>query len=163
MTKWKSSQPRCVVQVIPVDVKRRVLMLHRSNTVRSARNVWSFPSGLHDIGESIQECAKRELAEEFGVEVLQTQTIDVYENIAGDADAQEQEHWVIVLVAALVKDVDAIVNNEPDKHDQTKVLDLLTEVDGSLHVKYPFHTSFARWWQANWNKAVLNLQIISMH
>lgn len=117
---WKDpAVPRHVIQMLIMDSCGKVLIMHRSNNVRSARNVWSIPSGEHDIGETIQTCAARELHEEYGLDMLNMTILDQYENIAGD-EAPPHYHWVVSIYGVLVKDVTAAMNKEPDKHDIMK-------------------------------------------
>lgn len=143
--------PQHVVQIIPVDRRGRVLLMHRSPAVRSAANVWSFPSGLHDIGETIEETARRELLEEYGLTLTDYVVIGVYENIAGDLDRPEepQYHWVITVVGGLVHDVEAFVNKEPDKHDDATVKRRTCFVKRDFFEDFPFHESFEKWARAN--------------
>ena len=134
---WKHpAVPRHVVQVVPVDQYDQVLLMYRGPTVRSAPNVWSFPSGLHDIGETAEECAARELEEECSLEVLNAAFIGMYENMPGDG-----YHWVISLFAARVDDVSRAINREPNKHPEFKCV-LVGELmlDGFWN-KHPFHSS----------------------
>ena len=101
---WKEPKvPRHVVQFIFLDPKGRFMVMRRSNTVRSARNCWSFPSGMHEIGQTIGETIAREAEEEYGItEILQRIQLCTYENIAGD-EGGPQYHWVISLYAVLVR------------------------------------------------------------
>lgn len=115
---WKEpAVPRHVIQMLPYDRSGKFLMMHRSNNVRSARNVWSIPTGEHEIGERIFECASRELWEEYGLIINQLRFLTQYENIAGD-EAPPHYHWVLSIYGAEVDDVTQAVNKEPDKHDQ---------------------------------------------
>lgn len=134
------SIPRHVVQVIPVDKRGRMLVIHRSNRVRSACNVWSFPSELHEIGETCYNAARRALDEELGLQLKQIISLGVYENIAGDSSEQYQYHWVINLFAGLVDDLRDCVNKEPDKHDviANYPIDWFLDFDKSM-----FHLSLA--------------------
>lgn len=134
------SIPRHVVQVIPIDLHGRLLTLHRSNAVRSARNVWSFPSELHEIGETTLQAARRALDEELGLWLKNSYLLGQYENIAGD-EAEYQYHWVITLFAGVVDDVGKYANKEPDKHDiiATHPIDWLLRVDPKT-----FHPSLGK-------------------
>lgn len=146
MAKWKEpAVPRHVVQFIPVDHNGHFLVLHRSNKVRSARNVWSFPSGLHEIGSFIYEEVKRELLEEFDLPCVGVRPIGAYENIAGDNKAVEQYHWVISLLVAQVPcSLHAAVNKEPDKHDVMEILHI-DAFDRRFLDTHPFHWSFDKY------------------
>ncbi len=113
---WKDpAVPRHVIQMLITDGKH-YLFMHRSNNVRSARNVWSIPSGEHEIGETIQACAYRELEEEYDLKAKGLLLLDQYENIAGDENPPHY-HWVISLYGIKVDDVGQAINKEPDKHD----------------------------------------------
>lgn len=140
---WQSpAVPRTAVQMIPVDLEGRVLLMHRSDKVRSAKNVWSFPSGLHDIGETLFQTLERELWEEYQMAPFGGSFIGVYENIAGDPEG-EQYHWVVLLFAALVPDVRLAVNREPDKHDQMKHVRGDEMLLDEFYEQHPFHKSFS--------------------
>lgn len=152
-------RPMHVVQMIPFDSEERILMMHRSNNNRSARNVWSFPSGMHDIGETIRDCAVRELNEEYGLACQDMLHVGVYENIAGDADSEAQWHWVINLVAIKTPDVTKAINREPVKHDIMKTdlhLSDLLDAEGFV-AKYPFHPSFEKFFATNGNALIKRL------
>lgn len=130
---WKEpAVPRHVVQMLIVDEQDRALIMHRSENVRSARNVWSIPTGEHEVGETIMETARRELAEEYGLELIpgsHIRSLFQYENIAGDEGQAEQYHWVITVYLVRVNDVTKAINREPDKHDKMEFTKLTTILD----------------------------------
>lgn len=86
----------------------RVLLVHRSSSKRWYPNVWDFPGGHLDPGESSREALVRELREELGIEIdppigtalLTIQTlearIDIWKVIGWDG---------------------AVSNAAPDEHD----------------------------------------------
>lgn len=142
MTKWKEpALPRHVVQMLVMDKQQRVLMMHRSDRVRSAPNVWSIPSGEHDIGETMEEAINRELHEEYGfTDIEEIDEMFTYENIAGDT-SEEQYHWVITVFLVMVDDITVAVNREPEKHDKLEFVDLMTMLHNdewkSQHIFHP--------------------------
>lgn len=145
MPQWKQpAVPRHVIQMFVVDHFGKLLMMHRSNNVRSARNVWSIPTGEHEIGESTSTTIQRELMEEYGLYALDFLLIGQYENIAGDKDHPDepQYHWVLSLFVVRVGDVTKAINREPDKHDKMEFVDLsiLRDSDKFL-ATYQFHDS----------------------
>lgn len=145
---WKKCEeavPRSAVQMIPFDAAEQVLLMHRSDKVRSARNVWSFPSGMHEIGNTLEAEAFRELKEEYDLTGLRSSLLGVYENIGGDPEpGAEQYHWVISVLAVEVVDVTMAVNREPDKHDKMEFT-TIGELRRLSFEKYPFHQSFQEW------------------
>jgi ADP-ribose pyrophosphatase YjhB (NUDIX family) len=61
--------PKPVAGAIPVDDEGRVILLRRG--FEPGRGLWTFPGGFVDLGESVEEAARREAAEELrmGIEV----------------------------------------------------------------------------------------------
>jgi ADP-ribose pyrophosphatase YjhB (NUDIX family) len=164
--KWKppgQSAPLHVVQMIPVDERGEFLVMHRSDKVRSAPSVWSFPSGLHDIGEDVATACRRELFEEYGLEMIDHELIGVYENIAGDDPAKEQYHWVHAVHAALVPDVRTAVNKEPDKHDEMQHLPFQRLLVQEFYQEYPFHPSFDAWARTRKTRAMMLRAIMDLY
>jgi 8-oxo-dGTP pyrophosphatase MutT (NUDIX family) len=59
-----------------------VLMLRRSSAARFMPGVWVFPGGTVEAGEGLDECARRELAEEAAIE------------LAPDAEVRPWSRWI---------------------------------------------------------------------
>lgn len=143
--RWmQSMQPeaRVAIEIWPVTRDGLTVVQHRSETVRSARNIWSFPTGLLEIGETFTERATKELMEEHSVVAIgEGIVLGAYANIAPELvrnPTAEQFHWIIVQVGIIVSSLDeeTIKNNEPTKHDQVEVHSL-----GKLLQK--------SWWEAH--------------
>ena len=129
-THWNlPAVPRHVIQMFVIDQECNLLLMHRSSTVRSAPNVWSYPSGMHEIGDTAMDTITRELKEELSLTPMTALMLDQYENIAGDplyvenslAELRPQFHWVISIYIVIVEDCTKFINNEPDKHDRIKI------------------------------------------
>ena len=148
-----ASIPRHVLQMIVVDPSHRMLAMHRGPNVRSARNVWSFPSGLHDIGETAIACAARELHEEYNLVAMKTCFLGQYENIAGDEPGTPQYHWVITMLGVIVNSLEDAINKEPDKHDKMEFPSLVEYMGPDFYASYPMHSSMMQW--ADWNQRKL--------
>lgn len=153
MKNWKQNQtpvPHTVAQMIVVDARNKsVFMLHRSEAVRSAKNCWSLPSGLHDIGETLDQTCVRELKEEFDLDALEVTPCGFYENIAGDPSVTEHYHWVMMMFVVVVLDVNRAVNKEPDKHDAIDLVLIDEFLTAKFFEKYNFHPSFISWGTRN--------------
>jgi ADP-ribose pyrophosphatase YjhB (NUDIX family) len=161
-SQWKYPVvPRHAVQMLVYDKNKKFILMHRSNNVRSARNVWSIPTGLHDIGETVSQTIYRELIEECGLTALDYELLGQYENIAGDPDATKQYHWVLSIYAVQVEDVTKMVNVEPEKHDELKFLPVAELLDSVKFLNdYKFHRSFQGHrpnWPVVYGTALLNL------
>lgn len=100
-----------------IDADGYFPILYRGPDVRSAKNCWSLPSGLHECGLTLAEQFSVELQEELALETVKEATIlGTYENIA----AVDSWHWVIVVLAARVKTLKTMVNKEPHKHTELR-------------------------------------------
>ncbi len=159
---WKQLEeptPIHVVQMIPIDVTCRMLMLHRSHLVRSAKNMWSFPSGIHDIGETMFEACRRELKEEFNLEGGEMIQLGTYDNII---DEEFKFHWVISVFGVRVEDVHDAVNKEPDKHDIIRTEEHVSVLaEDSFFRRFNYHHSFEAWMKPRRHQVVSQLMKLS--
>jgi mutator protein MutT len=75
----------------------RVLLVRRARPPLAA--FWSFPGGVVEIGERLQEAAVREVREETGLEVEVGEAIERAEVIRRDAEGRVERHYVIIVFA----------------------------------------------------------------
>lgn len=68
--------PKPVAAAIPVDEQGRVILLRRG--FDPARGLWTFPGGFVDLGESVEQAARRETEEELRIEVELGPLVGVY-------------------------------------------------------------------------------------
>jgi ADP-ribose pyrophosphatase YjhB (NUDIX family) len=147
--KWKEpAVPRHVIQMMVVDRQSRLLLIHRSDKCKSARNVWSLPSGTHEIGEHAIDCVDREIQEEFQLSPKIIYLAHQYENIAGDPNAEEHYHWVITLFVVVVDDLGCTVNREPELHDMIDFVPLNSITSEDFTDRYQFHPSLQEVFEA---------------
>jgi ADP-ribose pyrophosphatase YjhB (NUDIX family) len=128
---FSNPRPYVTVSGFAFDDEGKFLALHRSKEVRSARNCWSLPSGLHEIGVTGPQQFCTELEEELNVVADPNSAVLIgnYENVRpDDKDAPGAEvpgwHWFIVVYAVRAKTLSTFINKEPHKHDQTLFLDV---------------------------------------
>lgn len=67
--------PLPVAAVVMVNHNREILLVKRAR--EPSKDMWCFPIGFAEMGESIEDAALRELKEEAGVEGKITQLVDV--------------------------------------------------------------------------------------
>jgi ADP-ribose pyrophosphatase YjhB (NUDIX family) len=68
--------PKPVAAAIPVDEQGRVILLRRG--FDPARGLWTFPGGFVDLGESVEQAARRETEEELRIEIELGPLVGVY-------------------------------------------------------------------------------------
>lgn len=85
--------PKPVAGAIPVDEADRVILLRRGFDPGKGR--WTFPGGFVDVGESVQEAACRETAEELGIAVELGRLVGVYSR------AEDRVALIVYLARAL--------------------------------------------------------------
>ena len=109
--------------------KGEIILLHRSGKVRSARNCWSLPSGLHEVGLSMRDQFAQEIREELNLVPIpeKSHMIGLYENIRPDGVHVPGWHWVIAVMAMRVESFTPLLNKEPDKHDQIEIVNIVQD------------------------------------
>lgn len=126
---FSDPRPYTTTSGLAVDSKGNFPILYRGPKVRSARNKWSLPSGLHEIGFRLGEQFAVELKEECNLTADPRSAVEIcsYENIAPDLvenTDSKQWHWVIHILAIHVETLDTFVNSEPDKHPEYRVVNI---------------------------------------
>ena len=144
------------LQMLLIDRDDRLLLMHRSATVRSARNVWSFPSGIHEIGETMFNACARELQEELKLDPVPGAMMHLgcYENIM--PEPEEPWHWILSVIAVVVPDVTKFVNTEPDKHDEIRCVPFMEMVHDKFWSEFNFHPTFVTWARPQSGRIVSN-------
>lgn len=135
---FSDPKPNVTTSGFAFDETGRFPILFRGPNVRSARNIWSLPSGLHENGFTLAGQFCNELQEECNLtaDPATARKIGVYENIAPDMPEDEsaaQWHWVIHILAVRVKTLETFINKEPDKHPEIKFITVSDLLDSLQH------------------------------
>jgi mutator protein MutT len=100
------------VGAIIQDGQGRLFMARRADGARNEHGRWEFPGGAVEFGETIEHALKREIKEEFGIEIEICSLLDVVDHIL----PREGQHWVSpTFVCRLLSGTPVI--REPQKCD----------------------------------------------
>ena len=72
----------------------KVLLVRRKNPPNRGR--WTVPGGLVELGESVEEAARREVKEELGVRAEVKRLFDVTTYVELDQSGKVKYHFVLV-------------------------------------------------------------------
>jgi ADP-ribose pyrophosphatase len=92
-----------------VQKDRKVLLVKRG--VEPSIGLWAIPGGTLNLGESLRECAERELLEETGITAKAQECVYVFDFVEHDAQNKIKYHFVVIDFAA------AYISGEPHGAD----------------------------------------------
>src|SRR4030042_6205967 len=78
------------VGAVIVDASGRIFLSRRGQAARNERDLWEFPGGAVEFGEKLTDALKREMCEEYGIEIDVGELLDVVDHILPG----EGQHWV---------------------------------------------------------------------
>ena len=78
------------VGAIIVNDKGRLFLARRGPLAKNERGLWEFPGGSVEFGEKLADALKREMGEEYGIEIEVRHLLDVVDHIL----PEEGQHWV---------------------------------------------------------------------
>ena len=71
-----SEHPKPVACAIPRDANGNAVLIRRG--FQPQRGLWSMPGGFVDLGETVEDAARRECMEEMGIDVAIANLIGVH-------------------------------------------------------------------------------------
>jgi ADP-ribose pyrophosphatase YjhB (NUDIX family) len=82
--------PKPVACAIPTDAENRLILMRRAT--EPSRGLWTMPGGFVDLGESVEDAAVRECAEELAMHITLDGLVGVY--------SRASDRIVVVVYAA---------------------------------------------------------------
>ncbi|WP_230200128.1 NUDIX hydrolase [Bacillus niameyensis] len=116
---------------IVFDKEDRVLMQRRADNGQ-----WGFPGGFMDLGESVQDTARREVFEETGLLLEQLELFGIYSGPQYDKTFPNGDQVSLVLISFFCKRYkgELVESNEESMHNQFFSLDALPDNIFSEHM-----------------------------
>jgi mutator protein MutT len=78
------------VGAVLVDGEGRLFLARRGPNAKNERGLWEFPGGAVEFGETLADALRREMCEEYGIEIAVGELLDVADHILPG----EGQHWV---------------------------------------------------------------------
>ena len=78
------------VGAIIVNSAGQLFLSQRGPQAKNERGRWEFPGGAVEFGETLAQALRREMREEYGIEIEVAELLDVVDHILVD----EKQHWV---------------------------------------------------------------------
>ena len=78
------------VGALLVDDTGRVFLSRRGPKAKNEKGLWEFPGGTVEYGERLEDAIRREIQEEYGVEIEVVRLLDVVNHLL----PEEGQHWV---------------------------------------------------------------------
>lgn len=100
--------------------KGQLFLSKRSQNCKNEKGCWETPGGSVEIGEKLEEAVKREMKEEYGVNIEILEQFPAADHLI----PEENQHWVATTFVAKIKDGEVAKIMEPDKCDEIGWFDL---------------------------------------
>ena len=98
------------VGALIVNSSGKLFLAKRGPSARNERGLWEFPGGSVEFGETLESALQREMREEFGIEIIVGELLDVINHIL----PEEGQHWVSpTYICKIISGSPAIL--EPEK------------------------------------------------
>ena len=90
----------------------RALIVKRAHEPRKGE--WSLPGGLLELGESLQDAARREIKEETNLDVVVGPMLETFDRVHRDDAGRIRYHFVIVDFVCWSDEGDAMAGSDAD-------------------------------------------------
>lgn len=99
--------------VMIFDERGQLFLSKRSRNATNERGCWETPGGKVEFGETLADAVRREIREEYGVDIELLEQFPAADHIIPD----ERQHWVSTTFIARIKDGGTPAILEPHKCD----------------------------------------------
>lgn len=102
------------------NAQGQIFLSKRSQKCKNEKGCWETPGGSVEFGEGLEDAVRREMREEYGVEIEIIQQNPAEDHLIPD----ESQHWVATTFISKIKDGSVPQIMEPDKCDEIGWFDL---------------------------------------
>lgn len=114
--------PRIGVGVFVRNTSNGEILIQKRIGAHGA-GTWSLPGGHLEFNESIEQCAKREAKEEFGIDVTNVKVLGITEDVM----LEENKHYITIFV-----DSELANGSEPEIMEPEKTMEMEWVFDAEL-------------------------------
>ncbi|MFH0864125.1 MAG: NUDIX domain-containing protein [Candidatus Gottesmanbacteria bacterium] len=93
--------------------KGEIFLTKRSKNTKNEHGCWEAPGGGVEFGETLQDAIKREIKEEYGVDIILLKQLPAQNHLL----PKESQHWVPTSFIAKIKNGQTPKIMEPEKCD----------------------------------------------
>ncbi len=120
--------------------KGEIFLTKRSQNAKNERGHWEAPGGGVEFGEKLTDAVKREIKEEYGVDIILIEQFPAHDHFI----PKEKQHWVPTSFLSKIKKGQKPKIMEPDKCDEIgwfslnklpRPLSIITKIDIAYYKK----------------------------
>jgi 8-oxo-dGTP diphosphatase len=101
------------VGAVIINDQGKLFLSKRGPLSKNERGLWEFPGGSVEFGETLANALKREMLEEYGIQIEVGELLDIVDHIL----PEEKQHWVSpTFICHIIQGEPAIL--EPGKCSQ---------------------------------------------
>lgn len=102
------------VGAVVTNDKDQVFLSKRSQNCKNERGCWEFPGGSVEFGETLADAVRREIREEYGIEVEILKQFPAQNHLL----PAEKQHWVATTFLTKIKLGEVPKIMEPERCDE---------------------------------------------
>lgn len=118
------------------DINGRILLGKRTENCRDEQGCWDPGGGELEFGERTVDAVKREVKEEYGVDVAEEDIRQIGTREVQRRTAKYHTHWIAFDHMVFIRDHEAIRNCEPKKQAEVKWF-VRHSLPSPLHSQFP--------------------------